>query len=217
MPTLASPDPRRPGAPLAPEPAAVRAQEPAAAVAPEGAAVLDAAALYRAHAGFVATFAGRLGVPAGDIDDVVQETFLVALRRGGYREGPARPTTWLAEIVLRVCSTLRRTRRRKSADGGDDELALVPAPDDPFEKAAATEALSRVERALSTLDLDHRAALVLFELHGESCETIAAGLGVPIGTVYSRIHHARRKFQSAYEALTADAKPAPLASQGAAP
>lgn len=181
------------------------------------AAVVDAAALFRAHAGFVATFAARLGVPAGDIDDVVQETFLVAHRRGGFREGEARPTTWLAEIALRVWSTLRRTRRRRAAEQDEDAMALVPAPGDPFERAAATEALSRVDRALSTLDLDHRAVLVLFELAGESCEDIAAGLGIAIGTVYSRLHNARRKFHKAYEALTADAPRAPLSTQGAAP
>lgn len=179
--------------------------------------VLDAAALFRAHAGFVATFAARIGVPPGDIDDVVQETFLVAHRREGYRAGDARPTTWLAEITLRVWSTLRRSRRRKSAEADDDAVALVPAPDDVFERAAATEALSRVERALASLDLDHRAVLVLFELHGETCEAIAAGLGVPLGTVYSRLHNARRKFQKAYEALTADPTPAALSRSGAAP
>lgn len=183
----------------------------------EPGAVLDAAALFRAHAGFVATFAGRIGVPAGDIDDVVQETFLVAHRRGGFQENEARPTTWLAEITLRVWSTLRRSRRRKSAEPDSDAIALVPAHDDPFERAAATEALSRVDRALSTLDLDHRAVLVLFELSGESCESIAAGLGIAVGTVYSRLHNARRKFHRAYEALTADPPPATLSSPGAAP
>lgn len=190
------------------------AMNPPMSLAP--APVLDAAALFRAHAGFVATFAARLGVPRGDIDDVVQETFLVAHRRGGYTSGDARPTTWLAEIALRVWSTLRRSRRRKATHADDAALALVPAADDVFEKAAATEALSRVERALSALDLDHRAVLVLFELHGEPCESIAAGLGVPLGTVHSRLHNGRRKFHRAYEALTADAKPDALSSAGAA-
>ncbi|MEZ4293452.1 MAG: sigma-70 family RNA polymerase sigma factor [Polyangiaceae bacterium] len=176
---------------------------------------LDAAALFRAHAGFVATFAARIGVPAEDIDDVVQETFLVAHRREGYRAGAARPVTWLAEIALRVWSTLRRSRRRKATER-DDALALVPSPDDVFERAAATEALGRVERALATLDVDHRAVLVLFELHGESCESIADGLGVPIGTVYSRLHHARRKFHKTYASLTADGSPRALTARGEA-
>lgn len=194
----------------------MQAPEPAIRMSQDPDLVLDAAALFRAHAGFVATFAGRLGVPTGDIDDVVQETFLVAHRRGGYRAGEARPTTWLAEITLRVWSTIRRSRRRKPEGAGDEAIALVPGGDDPFERAAAAEALSRVERALGTLDLDHRAVLVLFELHGESCDSIATGLGIAVGTVYSRLHGARRKFQSAYEALTADARPALHERPGAA-
>ncbi|APR86434.1 RNA polymerase sigma factor RpoE [Minicystis rosea] len=166
--------------------------------------VMDAAALYRAHAGFVATFLARLGAPRAELDDLLQEVFLVAHRRGGHHPGPARPTTWLAQIALRVLSNARRTRRRKPTEGDDEAIALVAAADDPFEAAASSEALRRVEHALSTLDLDHRAVFVLFELEGESCESIAAGLGIPVGTVYSRLHHARRRFQKAYEKAPAE-------------
>jgi RNA polymerase sigma-70 factor (ECF subfamily) len=162
------------------------------------AGTLGAEALYRAHVGFVATFLGRLGAPAAEIDDLTQEVFLVAHRRGGYRPGPAHPTSWLAHIALKVLSTARRARRRKPTAPGDEALALLPAGDDPFAAAAALEALHRVDRALATLDLEHRAVFVLFELDGESCESIAAGLGVPVGTVHSRLHHARRKFQEAH-------------------
>ena len=165
----------------------------------DGDEVQDAATLFRAHARFVATFLARLGTPSAEIEDLVQEVFLVAHRRGGYRHGVARSTTWLAEIALRVFSNARRTRLRKPAEADDEAIALVAAAGDPFEAAASSEALRRVERALATLDLDHRAVFVLFELEGESCEDIAAGLGVPVGTVYSRLHNARRRVQKAYE------------------
>lgn len=168
---------------------------------------LDAASLFRAHAGFVATFLARLGAPQRDLDDLVQEVFLVAHRRGGFTPGAARPTTWLAEIALRVASVARRTRARKPLDGDDDALALVPADGDPFERASSLEALRRVARALEAMDLDHRAVFVLYELEGESCEEIALGLGVPVGTVHSRLFHARKKFQRAW----AKAERAPVA------
>jgi len=58
-----------------------------------------------------------------------------------------------------------------------------------------------VQRALDTLDLEHCAAFVLYEFAGESCEAIAASLSIPVGTVYSRLHHARRRFEQAYAAL----------------
>lgn len=180
----------------------------------DGVEAVGVEALFRAHAGFVATFLGRLGAPAAEIDDLTQEVFLVAHRRGGYRPGPAHPTSWLAHIALKVLSTARRSRRRKPASPGDEALALVPAGDDPFAAAAAREALRRVDRALATLDLEHRAVFVLFELDGESCESIAAGLGVPVGTVYSRLHHARRKFQEAHARVQPSVLPRVLAAPG---
>ncbi len=65
-------------------------------------------------AGFVAGFLRRLGVEAPELDDAVQEVFLTAHRRGGFVAGAAQPTTWLAEIALRVASDMRRSRRARS-------------------------------------------------------------------------------------------------------
>ena len=64
--------------------------------------------------------------------------------------------------------------------------------------------MQRVQLAIDTLSLEHRAAFILFELEGESCESIASGLQIPLGTVYSRLHAARRGFQKAYAELTRD-------------
>jgi RNA polymerase sigma-70 factor (ECF subfamily) len=61
-----------------------------------------------------------------------------------------------------------------------------------------SEALKRVQTALDTLDVDHRAAFLLYELESESCQTIAELLEVPVGTVYSRLHKARKMFLEAY-------------------
>ena len=78
--------------------------------------------------------------------------------------------------------------------------------DDPGEALELRRALERVQRALDTLDIDHRATFVLYELEGQSCEAIAASFGVPIGTVYSRLHHARKRFTGAYAELAGDAR-----------
>ena len=77
---------------------------------------LDAAKLFREHANFVANFVVRLGMRREEVDDIVQEVFLVAHRRGGFIPGAARPTTWLAEIALRVTSATRRRLRRSRED-----------------------------------------------------------------------------------------------------
>lgn len=163
---------------------------------------ISAEALFRAHAGFVAGFVKRLGVAHEEVDDVVQEVFLTAHRRGGFEPGPAKPTTWLAEIAVRVVSTHRRTltRRRTSADEGALDAAVSPRAT-PLETAMQRAALARVEKALASLDVDRRAVFILFELDGEPCEAIAAGLRIPVGTVHSRLSSARKIFFEAYARL----------------
>jgi len=170
---------------------------------------IDAGTLFRRHAGFVANFVARLGVPRAELDDVVQEVFMVAHRRGGFVPGAARPTTWLADIALKLNANRVRKHRR----------ARVTAQGEVVERAEATEAspaealdhrrsIDRVQLALDALDPERRAVFVLFELEGEPCDAIAAGLGVPVGTVYSRLHTARRKFRKAHDRLLARERPA---------
>jgi RNA polymerase sigma-70 factor (ECF subfamily) len=165
---------------------------------------LDAAALFRDHASFVAGFLVRLGVPTADLDDAVQEVFVVAHRRGGYVPGPAQPRSWLGAIALRIAQANRRTRgsrnQRESLDGESVELAASGASE-LGDGLDARRSVELVQRALDTLPDEHRAAFLLYELEGETCESIAVVWNVPIGTVYSRLHNARRKFLRAYEAL----------------
>jgi RNA polymerase sigma-70 factor (ECF subfamily) len=163
---------------------------------------LGAEALFRAHASFVAGFLVRLGVRHADLDDLMQEVFMVVHRRGGFRPGPARPTTWLARIAIRIAMAHRRTRIRHWGEFDEDAVALaVGSEPSPDSQAEAAESLSIVQRALDSLDVERRALFVLFEIDGESCDEIAAGLGIPVGTVYSRLHAARRDFQKAYAKL----------------
>ncbi len=166
---------------------------------------LDGGALFRAHGAFVASFLARLGVGPAERDDAVQEVFLIAHRRGGFDAGDALPTTWLAAIALRVASDLRRSRRRRLANVAAGAAAAGERGATPFEALAASETLARVQRALDTLSLEHRAVFVLYEIEGLSCESIAAGLRIPVGTVYSRLHAARRGFQRAHARLDGEA------------
>jgi RNA polymerase sigma-70 factor (ECF subfamily) len=141
----------------------------------------------------VARFLARLGVQPSDLPDLVQEVFLVAHRHGGFTPDRGRATTWLAHIALRIAANARRSVRRRHEQHDEEAVAQHPAADaDPHRSAEAAESLARVERALGSLELDQRALVVL-------CEAIALGLGIPVGTVYSRLHRARRDFQHAYE------------------
>ncbi len=169
---------------------------------------LDAGELFRRHASFVANFVARLGVERTELDDVVQEVFMVAHRRGGFVPGPARPTTWLADIALKVNANRMRRRRRARVQAQGEVVERAPDPrDSPAEALDHRRSIDRVAQALEALDADRRAVFVLYEFEGESCESIATGLGVPVGTIYSRLHTARRKFRKAHARLVARQRP----------
>ena len=80
---------------------------------------------------------------------------------------------------------------------------IGPSPQAQFE---TTESLSIVQRALESLEVERRGLFILFEIEGDLCDDIAAGLGIPVGTVYSRLHAARREFQKAYDRLAVRAE-----------
>ena len=166
---------------------------------------LDSAELFRRHAPFVARFLLRMGVVRADLDDLMQEVFLIAHRNGGYDPGPAKPTTYLASIAFRLVHTERRKRRVRSFVESDDEkVSRASAASDPEQAALHQEHLRRLEDALATLDDDKRAVFVLAELQGESVVSIAAGLGIPTDTAHSRLRAARRLFREAVERQDAD-------------
>ena len=172
--------------------------------------VIGAEALFRAHATFVAAFVSRLGAAKSEVDDLVQEVFLVAHNKGGYHPGPAHPRTWLAAIALRVTQAKRRSVARRREDAGSTAFdAMTAAGKDPGEALEVAESLGRVQRALDTLDIEHRAAFVLYEIEGESCQAIAEALEIPVGTVYSRLHSARKRFLEAHALDGQSTAPAP--------
>jgi RNA polymerase sigma-70 factor, ECF subfamily len=165
----------------------------------EPAGLLSAAELFVLHATFVATFVRRLGAGAADVDDLVQETFLVAHRLGGFLPGEAKATTWLAAISLRLFRNHRRSLGRRPTT----ELSRDPMDQNSaVGHLEARSGLKRVQTALMQMDADHRAVFVLYELQEQACEDIAQALEIPVGTVYSRLHKARRKFFAAYEQLS---------------
>jgi RNA polymerase sigma-70 factor (ECF subfamily) len=156
--------------------------------------------LFRKHAGFVARFMSRLGVAPDELDDAVQEVFLVVHRHGGYSPGPATPTSYLASIAIRAAANHRR-RVRKSRERATDlapDETTSPSQD-PARSLETHESLEHLQEALDVLDPTLKATLVLAELEGENCKTIASTLRIPMGTVYWRLHRARKEFRVALE------------------
>jgi RNA polymerase sigma-70 factor, ECF subfamily len=164
----------------------------AAAIAP-----LDQADVFAQHGDFVWRTLQRLGVREADLEDVAQDVFLVVGRQLSGFEGHSKITTWLYSICVRVASTHRRrawVRREvptsEPLDGPDPE----GGPDEALDAARLRKQLHDV---LDLLEVEPRALLVMYEIDAMPCEEIAAALGVPTGTVYSRLYAARKEFQAA--------------------
>jgi RNA polymerase sigma-70 factor (ECF subfamily) len=171
---------------------------------------IGAEELYMAHADFVAAFLGRLGASGAEVEDMQQEVFLIAHRNGGYRPGPARPTTWLAEIGARVYANARRAKARAEARRSECEPDATAAPhDDPERHAERRAGAERMAKALATLDDRQRALLLLFELEGVPCAELAEVFGVPRGTIHSRLHAARQRLREAWERLESETARSP--------
>jgi RNA polymerase sigma-70 factor (ECF subfamily) len=159
---------------------------------------LDVQAIYQQHGRFVWLSLQRLGIQPADLDDVAQDVFMIVYRRIRSFDGTARITTWLFGICMRVAANYRRRRRwtrEELSNGMDDQRpALALAADDLLVRREEQEL---AERALARLDVAKRATFVMFEIEALSCHEIAELMSVPIGTVYSRLHAARRELEKA--------------------
>jgi RNA polymerase sigma-70 factor (ECF subfamily) len=133
----------------------------------------------------------RLGVSAEGVDDATQQVFLiVAERLDDIRAGSER--SFIFGTALRVTQTQRRRRVREPAsDLGEQRACSWPSPDELTDQKRARELLDAV---LGEMPLELRTVFVLFELEGLSSPEIADVVGVPLGTVASRLRRARESF-----------------------
>jgi RNA polymerase sigma-70 factor (ECF subfamily) len=116
--------------------------------------------------------------------DAAQETFVTAQRSLSRFRGESSVRTWLFGIAINECRRLARKRKLESP-------ILEPA-DEPAEQGVERRLVSReaLAAALNKLSADHREAVVLHEIEGLTYDEAAVVLGVPAGTVKSRLHHA---------------------------
>jgi RNA polymerase sigma-70 factor, ECF subfamily len=122
-----------------------------------------------------------------DALDATQETFLTCYRKvEGFRGGSAF-TTWLHRVALNICYDSLRRRAREEPGRVDAEVEPPPVADPSEASATALD----VRRALLEVPEDFRAALVLHDMQGVPYEEIAEAIGIPVGTVKSRLHRGR--------------------------
>jgi RNA polymerase sigma-70 factor, ECF subfamily len=123
--------------------------------------------------------------------DATQETFLTVFRKADRYKAEAAFSTWLYRVAVNTCYDQLRRAKRKDADRLPEYLDPPdPAAGDDFE---SVEVRPDIESALQRIAPEFRAAVVLVDLEGLSLETTAEMLGVPVGTVKSRVFRGRRQ------------------------
>jgi RNA polymerase sigma-70 factor (ECF subfamily) len=123
--------------------------------------------------------------------DATQDTFLTLFRKADRYKSEAAFSTWLYRVTVNTCYDHLRRAKRKAADS----LPEYHDPADPRAGDALTSVELRpdIEDALQQVGEEFRAAVVLVDLEGLALETVADMLGVPVGTVKSRVYRGRRQ------------------------
>ena len=175
---------------------------------------MDTELIGRAQHGDEEAFAS-LAVAAGDrlhavahrilrdtdlAEDATQQALLTIWRDIPQLRDPARFDAWSYRLLVRACyAEARRTRR------SGPNVRLLPA-DEPKDEEGMSSVVDRdqLERGFRRLSIDHRAVVVLHHYLDLPLDEVAETLGIPVGTVRSRLHHAMRGLRAA---LDADARP----------
>ena len=153
--------------------------------------------LYVSHGAQLRQTLARLA-PELDAGDLLHELFLVAIKKTGDFSAADDRLAWMYGVAVKLAASRRRTARLRKFLGFRIETpeALVDAPSRSMEQR---DAQRQVMRALEPLSDAKRNVFVLFELQGLSGEEIAAALGIPLKTVWTRLFHARREVTAAID------------------
>ncbi len=136
------------------------------------------------------------------VDDLVQETWLRVLERGGSYDGRSRFEPWLFRVARNIALDDTRKRRKFSPDSNEgDGVGSLPASGEPspYTLAARTQDARRLARSLETLEPVYREALVLRFQEDLSLQEISAIVGAPVSTVASRIYRGLATLRPQFE------------------
>jgi RNA polymerase sigma-70 factor (ECF subfamily) len=167
---------------------------------------------------FVDAYGGRVHALArryadgANAEDLTQEIFIDLFRCIGNFAGRSQLSTWVYRVAVNHCLRFREKAAPPSLPY-DDALQHAEAIDgDPVQNVARGELKEQVHAALDTLTDDHRTVVILHELHGLTYAECADALGVPIGTVKSRLSNAFRRLRTTLGGYVCGDEPVPLAT-----
>ena len=198
-----------------PQPAA-QAPEPAPASSTPDDATLQARFMDEAMPLMNQLFGAALGMTRNraDAEDLVQETYLKAYQKFHQYQPGTNIKAWLYRILTNTYITsyrkAQRSPKRASSDTVEDwQLADAASHSEVGLKSAEVEALealpsSQLRDALDSLSEEHRMVVLMADVEGMSYKEIAEELGVPMGTVMSRLNRARKNLRSALADVAAE-------------
>jgi RNA polymerase sigma-70 factor (ECF subfamily) len=163
--------------------------------------------LVRPHFDRLHRLAWRLAGQKAEAEDLFQELLIKAYGKLDDLIQIDEPGSWLSRMMYNLFIDERRRfarRRMHTIEEGEmagDGLAGLPGPDDPEFNQQRFERLTRLDAALSQLSDEHRILVLLHDAEGYKLDEIHRLIGIPVGTVKSRLHRARARLR---EILTAD-------------
>jgi len=122
--------------------------------------------------------------------DATQDTFLTAFRKAGQFKGESTLGTWVYRIAVNTCYDILRKQKRRPSEPMPEYLD--PADHGAQEEVESAGIRPEIQTALAAIPTEFRAAVVLADIEGMSLPEIAEVLGVPVGTVKSRVFRGRR-------------------------
>ena len=142
-------------------------------------------------------FLSRLGIATSDLDDLVQQTFLEVPRAAGRFQPDRSVKGWLfglaAFVVKRHRRSLMRIARKIAAFSREP---FAKEPPTPSEMVGEEESVRRASEALDKLSKKKRDVFVMVVIERLPGEAVAQALRIPVGTVWTRLHHARRELRA---------------------
>ena len=148
--------------------------------------------LYDRYQASVFSFVRGATNDASDVEDVVHVTFMTAARAASNFDGRQSCRPWLVGIAARLLHRRKRGMSRWARALRELTVREGERHTDPHRELTARDEVNRLSAALEKLTEPKRIVLLLAETEGLSSEEIASALQIPVGTVWTRLHHARR-------------------------